>query len=96
MPDYYPLLVGAIMALDNNIAKTRQVVYEMARHSLVKQARALEPEIREIDLTKERLRLERAIRKVEREELEDNASKKALIRLARHIEAVSTDLAAAR
>lgn len=94
MPEYYSLLVRAVTALDSNTAKTRRVVYEMARHALVKQARVIDPAISEIDLTKERLQLERAIRKIEREELESKVSKKALIRLARHIEAVLSDLAA--
>lgn len=94
MPDYYSLLVRAVSALDNNTAKMRRVVYDMARHALIKQARAIEPPLREIDVTRERLQLERAIRKVESEELESNASKKALIGLARHIEAVLSDLAA--
>lgn len=96
MPDYYyyySLLVRALAALETNTVKTRQVVYEMARHALIKQARAIEPEVREADLTKERLKLERAIRKVEAEELQSNPAKKALIRLARHIEDVLSDLA---
>jgi hypothetical protein len=94
MPDYYHLLVRAVSALPSNTAKARRVVYEMARHALVKQARALEPEMREGDLTRERLKLERAIRKVEGEELERNPAKKALIGLARHIEDVLSDFAA--
>lgn len=94
MLDYYSLLVRAVTALNSNTVKTRRVVYEMARHALIKRARAIEPPVREIDLTKERLRLERAIRTVEREEVESNASKRALIGLVRHIEAVLSDLAA--
>jgi hypothetical protein len=65
----------------------------MARDALIKQARAIEPDIREADLTQERLKLERAIRKVEAEELESSPAKKALIHLARHIEDVLFDLA---
>jgi hypothetical protein len=93
MPDYYSLLIRALTRLDSNTAKTRRVVYGMARDALVKQARAIEPAIREADLTKERLKLERAIRKVEAEELEGNESKRALIQLARHIEALLADVA---
>ena len=92
MPDYYSLLVRALPALDSNTAVARRTVYEMARHALIKQARAIEPPIPEPDLTRERLKLERATRKVEKEELERNASTKALIGLARHIEAVLADL----
>jgi hypothetical protein len=69
------------------------MIYEKARGALVRQARAIEPAIREADLTKNRLKLEQAIRKVEREERESNESKKALIRLVRHIEGVLSDLA---
>jgi hypothetical protein len=67
----------------------------MARDALIK-ARAMESDIREADLTKERLKLERAIRKVEAEELEGNPAKKALIHLARHIEDVLSDFAFVR
>jgi hypothetical protein len=77
MPDYYPLLVRALAALDINTAKTRRVVYGMARDALIKQARAIEPDIHEVDLTKERLKLERATRKVEAEELESSPGKKS-------------------
>ncbi len=93
MPDYYALLVRAVTTLDNNTAKARRTIYEMARAALVRQIRAIEPAIREADLTSERLKLEQAIRKIEREELESNESKKALIQLARHVEAVLLDLA---
>jgi hypothetical protein len=47
----------------------------MARDALIK-ARAMESDIREADLTKERLKLERAIRKVEAEELEATRPRK--------------------
>ena len=94
MPDYYySLLVRAVTALDSNTVKSRKVVYGMARDALVKQARAVQPTLREADLTKERLKLERAIRKVESEELESSTPKKSLIRLARHIEALLADFA---
>jgi hypothetical protein len=93
MPDYYHLLVRAVSALPSNTAKARRVVYEMARHALVKQARALEPEMPEVNLIKERLKLERAIRKVEAEESEISPAKKALIRLARRIEDELADCA---
>lgn len=93
MSDYYSLLVRSVTALDNNTINTRRAVYGMARDALVKRGRAMQPPIREADLTKERLKLEKAIRKVEAEELESDASKKALIHLARHIEALLPDLA---
>jgi hypothetical protein len=95
MPDYYHLLARAISALSTNTAttKARRRIYDMARHALVKQARAIEPEMGEVELTRERLELERAIRKVEAEELESNPAKRALICLARHIENVLADFA---
>lgn len=94
MPDcYYALLVRAVTALDSNTVKARKAVYRMARDVLVKQARAVNPALQEADLTRERLKLERAIRKVEREELESSTLKKALIRLVRHIEALLADAA---
>lgn len=85
MPDcYYSLLVRAVTALDSNTVKISKMVYGMARDALVKQARAVTPALREADLTRERLNLERAIRKVEKEELESSTPKKAHIRLVRH------------
>lgn len=93
MPDYYSLIARAVAALDGNTMKTRRVVYGMARDALIKQDRAIEPDIREADLTQERLKLERAIRKVEAEELESNPAKKALIRLGRRIEDELSDRA---
>jgi NurA-like 5'-3' nuclease len=91
--DYYSLLVRALRELESNTVMTRRVLYGTVREALVKQARAMEPAMREADVTKERLKLERAIRKVEMEELESNGSKKALIGLARHIEILLANLA---
>jgi hypothetical protein len=91
MPNYYPLIVRAIGALDENTARTRRMAYERARQALVRHLRAIEPAVRESEVTRERLKLEQAIRKVEEEELESNVSKKALISLARHVETLLDD-----
>src|ERR1700744_5224313 len=67
MPDYKPLIAGAIEGLAKNTGEARRALYERARSALVAQLRSVEPALSESDITKERLALEEAIRKVERE-----------------------------
>jgi hypothetical protein len=67
MTDYRPLLARAIAALDPNTGEARRAVYDRARTALVNQLRGLNPPLAEADITRERLALEDAIRKVEGE-----------------------------
>jgi hypothetical protein len=67
MTDYHPLIARAIEGLDNNTGEARRALYERARTALVTQLRSVEPPLSESDITKERLALEDAIRKVEAE-----------------------------
>ena len=67
MADYYPLIARAIAGLDKNTGEARRALYERARTALVAQLRATEPPLQESEITKERLALEEAIRKVEAE-----------------------------
>ena len=65
MADYYPLIGRAVNGLDKNTGENRRALYERARTALVNQLRGVEPALDESDITRERLALEDAIRKVE-------------------------------
>jgi hypothetical protein len=67
MADYHPLVVRAVAGLDKNTGENRRALYERARAALVAQLRSVEPALDESDITRERLALEDAIRKVEAE-----------------------------
>ena len=67
MTDYQPLIARAVEGLDKSTGEARRALYERARTALVTQLRAVEPALSESDITKERLALEDAIRKVEAE-----------------------------
>ncbi len=65
MADYHPLISRAVAGLEKNTGENRRVLYERARAALVNQLRSVEPPLDESDITRERLALEEAIRKVE-------------------------------
>jgi hypothetical protein len=65
MNDYYPLIARGVEGLDRSTGESRRALYERARNALVTQLRSNEPALLEADITKERLALEEAIRKVE-------------------------------
>ncbi len=67
MTDYYPLIARAVTGLDKSTGEARRALYERARTALVTQLRGVEPALSEADITRERLALEEAIRKVEAE-----------------------------
>jgi hypothetical protein len=67
MTDYYPLIARAVTALDKNTGEARRGLYERARGALVAQLRGLDPPLTESEITRERLALEEAIRRVEAE-----------------------------
>ena len=67
MADYYPLIARAVAGLEKNTGDARRVLYERARAALVAQLRGVSPALNESDVTRERLALEEAIRKVESE-----------------------------
>ena len=67
MADYHPLIARAVAGLDKNTGDGRRTIYERARTALVAQLRSVEPPLNETDITRERLALEEAIRKVETE-----------------------------
>src|SRR5262249_5401785 len=68
MADYYPLIARAIAGLDANASgEQRRALYERARTALIAQLRGVTPPLSESEITRERLTLEEAIRKVEQE-----------------------------
>jgi hypothetical protein len=67
MADYHPLIARAVEGLDRNTGENRRVLYERARAALVAQLRSITPALNESDITRERLALEDAIRRVEAE-----------------------------
>ena len=65
MTDYLPLISRAVEGLDKTTGEARRALYERARTALVTQLRSVEPALSESEITRERLALEDAIRKVE-------------------------------
>src|SRR3954453_21296837 len=66
MADYYPLIARAIAALDPNApGESRRALYERARTALIAQLRSVQPPLSESEITRERLSLAEAVRKVE-------------------------------
>jgi hypothetical protein len=67
MADYYQLIDRAVSGLEKNTGENRRALYDRARSALVSQLRGVVPALEETDITRERLALEEAIRKVEAE-----------------------------
>ena len=68
MADYYPLIARAIAGLDPSApGESRRALYERARSALIAQLRGVDPPLSESEITRERLSLEEAVRKVESE-----------------------------
>src|ERR1700733_13674391 len=67
MADYPPLIARAVEGLGTGSGEARRALYERARAALVSQLRGIDPPLSEADITRERLALEDAIRKVEAE-----------------------------
>src|SRR5581483_6742220 len=64
MTDYQPLIARAVEGLGKSSGEARRGLYERARSALVAQLRSVAPPLSESDITRERLALEEAIRKV--------------------------------
>ncbi|MGL3211015.1 hypothetical protein [Bradyrhizobium sp. BR 1433] len=68
MADYYPLIARAIAGFDPNApGEARRALYARARTALIQQLRGVQPPLSESEITRERLSLEEAVRKVESE-----------------------------
>ncbi|HLL26837.1 MAG TPA: hypothetical protein VKT73_04195 [Xanthobacteraceae bacterium] len=72
MTDYQPLLARAIDGLERNTGEARRAIYDRARQALLNQLRAVNPPLADPDITRERLALEDAIRKVETQATQAN------------------------
>ena len=68
MADYYPLITKAVAGLDPDApGESRRALYERARAALLAQLRSINPPFTEAEITRERLALEEAVRRVEDE-----------------------------
>lgn len=68
MADYYPPIARSIAGLNVNApGESRRSVYERARAALITRLRSVDPPLSESEITRERLSLEEAIRRVETE-----------------------------
>jgi hypothetical protein len=67
MAEYYPLISRAVGGLSDKSGENRRALYERARAALVAQLRNATPALDEAQITRERLALDDAIRRVEAE-----------------------------
>ncbi len=67
MAEYYTVLKRAISSIDPNVADGRRAVYDKARNALIGQLKAVDPPLTTAEISRQRLELEEAIRRVERE-----------------------------
>jgi len=74
MAEYYALLNRAVGALPRNDEASRREIYVKARSALIKQLKAIDPPLPAAEISKQRLALEDAIRRVEREAVEAAAA----------------------
>jgi hypothetical protein len=66
---YYQLIFRAVSRLEPNTAETRGKIYDLARTAMLLKLRSLIPSLTELDIGREQLTLEEAIKKVETESL---------------------------
>jgi hypothetical protein len=67
MAEYYAVLSKAVAGLESNSADSRRAVYDKARNALIGQLKAIDPPLPTAEISRQRLELEEAIRRVERE-----------------------------
>jgi len=67
MAEYYTVLRRAIAGIEPNVPETRRSVYDKARNALIGQLKAVDPPLTTAEISRQRLELEEAIRRVERE-----------------------------
>lgn len=67
MAEYYTVLKRAIAGVDPNQPDARRAVYDKARNALIGQLKAVDPPLTTAEISRQRLELEEAIRRVERE-----------------------------
>lgn len=90
MADYYPLIARAIAGLDPSApGEQRRALYERARTALISQLRGVQPALSEAEITRERLALEDAVRRVEADAVKRAAAHQASQDAARERAAAS-------
>jgi hypothetical protein len=67
MAEYYAVLKRAVGGLESGSAESRRAVYDKARNALIGQLKAIDPPLAAAEISRQRLELEEAIRRVERE-----------------------------
>ncbi len=67
MAEYYAVLSKAVASLELSSVEARRAVYDKARNALIGQLKAIDPPLPTSEISRQRLELEEAIRKVERE-----------------------------
>ncbi len=67
MAEYYAVLSRAVASLETNTAEARRAVYDKARNALIGQLKAIVPPLPTSEISRQRLELEEAIRRAERE-----------------------------
>ena len=68
MNDYHQLITKAVAGLDPDApGESRRALYERARATLLAELRTVNPPFTEAEITRERLALEEAVRRVEEE-----------------------------
>lgn len=67
MAEYYAVLSKAVAGLEPGAAEARRAVYDKARNALIGQLKAIDPPLPTAEISRQRLELEEAIRRVERE-----------------------------
>jgi hypothetical protein len=67
MTDYYAVLKKAVSGFEAESGDARRSVYDKARSALIAQLKSIDPPLTTSEISRQRLELEEAIRKVERE-----------------------------
>lgn len=67
MAEYYAVLKKAVGGLEGASSEARRAVYDKARNALIGQLKAIDPPLSTSEISRQRLELEEAIRRVERE-----------------------------
>jgi hypothetical protein len=81
MADYYSLITREVAALDTNTGDARRALYERARAALLGLLRGVTPALDESHVTRERVSLEEAIRKVEGEAARESRTRREAARV---------------
>ena len=67
MAEYYAVLSRAVAGIEFSSVEARRSVYDKARNALIGQLKAIDPPLAAAEISRQRLELEEAIRRVERE-----------------------------